>query len=168
MEYFYSFYFKFQSKFYWNCAIATKFWQRPICFPWICFPLICLKNCCGLQGGLQSLASTSPGNGQGPAYSQPAWTVLWLRVQGELRVSEFPIVELCLGAVMARLSILPWHIVLSSTILEKKTKHGFSYLSHHFLTLVLTLGDKNYFLKSVRYMKLKGISGSLLLHTWIR
>lgn len=47
--------------------------------------------------------------------------MLWLRVQGELRVAEFPSVELGLGAVVERLSVFPWHNVLSNTILEKKT-----------------------------------------------
>lgn len=46
-------------------------------------------------------------------------TMLWLRVQGEIRVTDLPSVELSHGAGVARLAIFSWHIVLSSTILRE-------------------------------------------------
>lgn len=114
MEYFHSFDFKFQWKFYRNCA--TRFWQSSIYFP-----LTCLAKRCGLQGGLAVLglhlsrqwARASPLT---PSTDSPSALA---GGPGELGVAEFPSVEFSLGAVVTRLSTLPWHIVLSSTILEK-------------------------------------------------
>lgn len=129
MKYFHSFDFKFQWRFYWNCAISTKFWQSPVCFP-----LTCLAKCCGLQGGLQFLASTSPGSGQGPPRSHPAQTEQCFGWGSRAR-SGSQIFPLWSSAV-----VLEWqdwqyfHGILCCLVpFWGGGRHGFSSLNHHFL-----------------------------------